>query len=119
MSQVLDRVLPRYTFGERHATVVAATPERTYRAIKEATADEMPLVRLLFGLRSLPARLTGHDGLPSTADTSLYDQLVAAGFTVLDDQPGDEIVGWNHLPIVEARRWRGSARAGRGRFHWV
>ena len=92
MSQVLDRVLPRHTFGERHATVVAATPERTYRAIKEATADEMPLVRLLFGLRSLPARLTGHDGLPSTADTSLYDQLVAAGFTVLDDQPGDEIV---------------------------
>lgn len=88
----MDRIFPRHGFSERHTILVAAPPERAYQAIKEATAGEMPLVRLLFGLRSLPTRLTGHGGLPSAADSSLYDQLVAAGFTVLADTPADEVV---------------------------
>lgn len=92
MNQILDRMLPRYAFVDQHATFVAATPERTYHAVKEATAGEMALVRLLFGLRSVPARFSGSHGLPSTADSSLYDQLVAAMFTVLADEPGGEIV---------------------------
>ena len=89
---MLDRVLPTYGFVDQHATFVAASRKRTYHAVKEATAGEMPLVLMLFGLRSVPARLTGHGGLPSGAGASLYDQLVDGLFTVLADEPGREIV---------------------------
>jgi hypothetical protein len=88
----LAELLPEYDFNEVHACSVAAPGARVYEAVKAATAGEMPLVRALFAVRSLPAMLRGRGGLPRAKDESLYEQMVRFGFTVLADDPGRELV---------------------------
>ena len=88
----LAELLPTYDFNEVHVRWVGAPPERAYEAIKTATAGEMPLVRLLFGIRSLPGKLTGKGGLPAAKDESLYEQMLGFGFTILDEQPGRQVI---------------------------
>jgi hypothetical protein len=51
----------------------------------------MPLVRLLFAVRSLPARLAGKRGLPADSAVALYEQL-ARRFVPLAEDPGREVV---------------------------
>jgi hypothetical protein len=88
----LDELLPRHDFNEAHARVIAAPPDRVFEAVKTVTLGEMPLVRLLFGVRSLPARLAGGRGLPRAKDEPLLAQMVNLGFTVLAEDPKREIV---------------------------
>lgn len=52
---LLDGIMPEFQFGEAYRVSVDALPGRTLEAIKQTTPGEMPLVRLLFQLRSLPA----------------------------------------------------------------
>src|SRR6266542_3350602 len=47
-NRALDRFLPDYHFVERHAIRVRAPAYVVYRATREVTAAEMPLVPLLF-----------------------------------------------------------------------
>jgi hypothetical protein len=88
----LDELLPRYDFNEVHARVIAAPPDRVFEAVKTVTLGEMPLVRLLFAIRSLPARLARGRGLPRAKDEPLLGEMVALGFTVLAEDPKREIV---------------------------
>jgi hypothetical protein len=109
----LAELLPAYDFNEVHVRWVEAPPERVYQAIKDVTAGEMPLVRLLFAIRSLPGKLTGKGQLPAAKHESLYAQMVGFGFTVLDEQPARELV----LGIVD-QAWKvdgGQTAAIRGR----
>ncbi len=88
----LDELLPGYQFRERRGLDVVATPEAVWAALRHVTLGEMPLVRLLFGVRSLPALVSGHAGLPSRAEAPLLDQMLAFGFTLLADEAGREVV---------------------------
>lgn len=88
---LLDELLPRWDFRERHGRTVAATPERVWDAINEVTLGEMPLARLLFRLR----------GMPQAADRPLLDQMLAGGFALLGEEPGRELAAG-----VVARMWR-------------
>jgi hypothetical protein len=85
----LERLLPRYHFVERHATEVAAPPERVLAAVREVTPPEAPLLRALFRLRGLPGR----------RDEPILAQLLA-GFELLVDEPQELVFGaigrpWN------------------------
>jgi hypothetical protein len=88
----LDELLPRYDLNEVHARVIAAPPDRVFEAVKTVTLAEVPLVRLLFGIRSLPARLAGGRGLPRAKDEPLFGEMVELGFTVLAEDPKREVV---------------------------
>jgi hypothetical protein len=88
----LDDLLPQADVRERHRLVVAAPPDRVWQALKTTTLREMPLVWLLFGLRSLPARLTRNRGLPSALEEPLFTQMAARGFALLAEDPGRELV---------------------------
>ncbi len=70
------------------------------------TLEEMPLVRLLFALRSLPARLAGGRGLPERKHEPLFAQMVEFGFTVLAEDPGREVVAG-----VVAQMWKRGSKA--------
>jgi hypothetical protein len=102
---LLEDLLPRYDFDEVHTRVVAP-PDRVFEAVKAVTLDEMPLVRLLFALRSLPARLAGGRGLPQAKDEPLFAQMVEFGFTGLAEDPRREVVAG-----VVAQLWKRGGKA--------
>jgi hypothetical protein len=102
----LDELLPRYDLNEVHARVIAAPPDRVFEAVKTITLAEMPLVRLLFGIRSLPARLAGGRGLPRPKDEPLFGEMVDLGFTVLAEDPKREVV----VGVV-AQMWKRGGQA--------
>jgi len=105
---LLEDLLPRYDFNEVHTRVVAAPPDRVFEAVKAVTLAEMPLVRVLFGLRSLPARLSGGRPLPQAKHRPLFTQMVEFGFTVLAEDPGREVVAG-----VVAQMWKRRGQATR------
>jgi hypothetical protein len=84
--------MPEYQFDEKHRILVHAPPERALEAARLATPGEMPLVRLLFGIRSLPAIVLRRSGLPTARDDSLYEQMLDFGFVFLAEEPGRELV---------------------------
>ncbi len=88
----LDQLLPHYDFRECHHRVIDASRDRVYDAVWTVTLGEMPLVPLLFDLRSLPAILAGKGSLPRKQDKPLLRQMIASGFTLLADDPGWEVV---------------------------
>lgn len=101
MSATLDRLLPEYAFRSAHHVTVAAPPPAVWEAVRHVTPGELPLTRILTGLRALPARLLGHSdaGRIAAADRSVVDQFVARGFAILhEDVPRSLAVGAAGMP---------------------
>ncbi|MFH1841892.1 MAG: hypothetical protein ABIF77_01680 [bacterium] len=63
----LDLALPVYHFHEVHHKVIDAPGEAVLAAFRDLRVSEIRLLRTLFNLRSLSARLTGHQ-TPDFAD---------------------------------------------------
>ena len=72
----LDEVLPVYRHRERHQRTVAASPAEVWKALLALKADELPLSRVLIGLRSIPRVFLGKVRLSDGART----QPVIDGF---------------------------------------
>jgi len=89
---LLDKFVPEYDFGEVHSTRLSAPPKRALEEIKLVNLGEMSLVRLLFAVRSIPARVGGKRGLPSEKAESLYEQMLDFGFVLLAEELGRELV---------------------------
>jgi hypothetical protein len=89
---LLDRIVPRYEFEEVHKISVDAPPGQTLEAAELATPGEMPLVRLLFAVRSLPAKLARKRGLSTERTSPLLGQMLGSGFVPLAREPGLEVV---------------------------
>jgi hypothetical protein len=109
---LLDNALPDYDVHERHARYVAAPPERVDEAVRAVTIGDMPLARLLFSIRAIPARLTRRTGRPQPLDVPLLEEALRRGFGVLGEERGDELVvgmigqPWK-LVVGETRRFQG------------
>ena len=111
---LIDEFLPEYEVSERHSTIVAAAPPDALAAARTVTPGELPLVRALFALRSLPALVVRRGGLPAKKDEPLAEQMVDFGFVPL--APGDDeiVLGFagkrgkvtagsmRHLPSADA-----------------
>jgi hypothetical protein len=80
---LLDRVLPTYEFGNRHAIVIDAPPDVVSAAFSgfRLETDGPWGVRALFRLRGLRP-LTG----------TLRHALASRGFTVIAERPGEQVV---------------------------
>jgi len=88
----LDRFLPTYHFNETHSIDVRASASTIFRSIKEMTPSELsPVFRLLFWIRSLPARLVGKSDTGFSPSHPLLKQL-EDNFIFLADIPDREIV---------------------------
>lgn len=98
---LLDELMPRYEFEEVHSIRLSAPPERALDAVKQATPGEMPLVRLLFAIRSLPAIFSRGSGLPTGRSEPLWKQMLNFGFVLLGEERGRELVA-----SVVAQPWR-------------
>lgn len=93
----LDEVLPEYDFVERHRVAVRS-PAAALAGAKTATPGEMPLVRALFALRSVPALLTRGRGLPAEKGRPLVEQMVEFGFVPLAEGEDEVVLGFTGQP---------------------
>jgi hypothetical protein len=89
---LLEEIVPEYDFGEVHEVRLAAPPETALVAVRMVELGEMPLVRVLFAVRSVPARVAGKGGLPAAAADPLYGQMLDFGFVPIGEEPGRELV---------------------------
>lgn len=58
-----DKYLPDYHFSEKHSTVIHKKPSDIWPIIIEGDLSGSWLIRLLFSLRGMPARMTTFKGL--------------------------------------------------------
>jgi hypothetical protein len=94
-AMLLDRYLPRYDITETHAVVIDADTELTWQAVRKSDLSRSAVIRVLLELRSLPNRLQallkGQPSEPSRPPLML-DDMERAGFLLLGESPGHEIV---------------------------
>lgn len=89
---LLEEIVSEYDFGEVHAVRLPASPEVALGAVKQVRLGEIPLVRVLFAVRSIPAYVAGERGLPTDGADPLYRQLLDFGFVSIGEEPGRELV---------------------------
>lgn len=87
---LLDQVLPRWHYRSQHALAVPAPAAEALAAARAVGVRDSLVVRVLLGLRGLP-----------TPDATIEAALLAAGFAVVAEEPGRELV----LAAV-GRPWR-------------
>jgi hypothetical protein len=84
---------PAWQFDERHATRIAAPPERVFAAIHAVTAREIRFFRLLTSIRR-GGRSQGENILDAPSDVPLVDVALRGGFVLLaDDAPRELVIG--------------------------
>jgi hypothetical protein len=96
---LIDRYLPTFDVTQISETRVEASPEETYRAIREADLRD-PLVQALFSIRALPLRIARrlHRAPPPPPPPApgkvTFGSLTNAGtgWVLLAEQPGVEFV---------------------------
>lgn len=93
---LIDRFVPRSDVSLEFDIVVDAPADEVYRAIRAADLRD-PVISALFALRELPQRLARrlHGQLPPPAPPRLtFGTMLenGAGWTLLADQPGNELV---------------------------
>jgi hypothetical protein len=89
---LLGSLLPTYDFREFHQTRVRAPASCVFRAVKELTPHELPMMRILMAISFLPTRLISRSRLAVFSGRSVLKEFVAAGFLILADQHDQEIV---------------------------
>jgi hypothetical protein len=83
---LIDDFLPTWDEAERHDTLVAASPARVEQALRELSARDLPLTRLLFAVRGALSPDKPDPGVP------FLESLRKAGFITLAEAPGRELV---------------------------
>ena len=131
-ARLIDEFLPVYTFVERHAIDVRASPDAVYRAIRSTDLARALPVRLLLALRALPGALgAGAAGLTRLTrrirTPVTLEEFERHGFVVLAERPPEELliglVGafWKvqgGLCGADAARFCGPQPAGTARAAW-
>jgi len=100
---LLDRLMPAADHRESHSIRVAAPPDRVWDALHRVTFRDVPLARVLMGLRDLPARLRGRGGGLLPLDEPLLDVFREMGFITVAEEPGQALAMG-----AAARFWRAS-----------
>ena len=89
---LLSHFLPTYDFNEVHRVTVHAPASRVFTAIKEVQLQELPVFRILFGLRALPKRLGG-DSVPHfDLREPLFRWACRSGFVLLAEVAEEELI---------------------------
>jgi hypothetical protein len=84
---LIDEFLPVYDFSEYHCIVVDAPIEKVYTVVRTLDLTGARLLRILFWVRSIPARLRGERALgPTLAD------LQDLGLILLGETPPHELL---------------------------
>ena len=89
---LIDSFAPNPDAVETHRIAINASPEVVYRALWTADLGSSLVIKFLLALRSLPEFIV-HPRQPLRRDRRITLQtLIDAGFGVLAEQPGKEVV---------------------------
>ena len=77
---LIDQILPRYDQHEYHQIRIRGNPTEVYETVRVLDFSDSFLIRTLFRLRGLPATLKS------------VEDLLQAGFVLVDERPGQEFV---------------------------
>lgn len=120
----LDELMPAFRHRERHSRTIGAPPEVVWNAMLAVTASELPLSRLLMGIRSLPQRVAGRrDSFNAGAARPVIETFLESGFrTLAEERPRLLVVGAAMQPwrlvggqvadVVDAAGFRAFDRPG-------
>ena len=75
-----DKYLPHYHFNEKHDILITRSPQEIYQLIDKLDFSESKVIRLLFALRGMPARMMNKKGLEKN------------GIVELEKKKDDEII---------------------------
>lgn len=78
---LIDRFLPHGDFAERHEIAVAASPERTWAAVRALDLRDDAVIRTVLRIRGIPV-----------AGKLTLDEAPRLGFMLLGEEPGVEVV---------------------------
>ena len=95
---LLDVWLPRYEFSEHHETRVHASGPEVQRSLREVDVAQIPLVRALMTLRTLPGlvlapRATLARARRAAASERRRSLMGLDGFALLADEPDEIVLG--------------------------
>ncbi len=127
---LISRFMPAPSLREIDRIAVAAEAGRAYALIRNVDLQQLRFIRLLFGLRALPERLTGvFRRQPAAPAGSRIDDITrsGSGFLLLGEAPGKEVVigsaGKFWQPKIEFARvtsetFTAFAEPGYGKLAW-
>ncbi len=112
---MIDSIMPRCHFSERHQRRLAASPQRAMAELRLIDLTRSPLIRSLFALRGVPAGTLG--------------TMFAGGFRVLDEQADRGLVvgsvgrfwgsGGGIEPIADTAAFLANRKPGCARLAWA
>ena len=109
-SPLIENYLPAFDVSDYRETRVRADPDRAYAALRSLDINRSRIVRMLFAIRALPARVRGGVPAPVPPAKSLLDQALEIGWRILEERQGREIVvGSVTRPWEAVVRFRGLA----------
>jgi hypothetical protein len=82
---LIDQIMPGYDRREVHRRTSDASPAAIWDAVHDLSNDELGLMRILMGLRSLGRNRKGDS-------RTVLDSFKRMGFRVIAEQPGEELV---------------------------
>ena len=88
---ILDEQLPEWHVRERHSVRIAVAPADALAAARAVTANEVPVLLVLMGLRSLPAAIARRSR--RRVGAPLLDDFRRMGFAPLADSPEELAYG--------------------------
>jgi hypothetical protein len=87
----IDEFAPSFHFREQHETIIAATPDRIYQAIRAVSADEIALFQTFTWIRRFGR--SGPESIMNAPEHQpILDVATKTGFLLLQDQPSREVV---------------------------
>jgi len=104
-STLLNVFLPEFHYNEIHRISIRASASSVFRAIKEVTPSELPLlVHFLFFARSLPTRLTSRYKSGLKYSKPILEQILGVSFILL----GEDVNHEEALGII-GKFWRATS----------
>lgn len=87
MPDPLDEFMPVYRHRERHQRTIAAAPNAVWDALLAVTFRELPLSRLLMGVRSIPSRVLVGRARSDDSQRPVIETFRKGGFRELRVDP--------------------------------
>lgn len=87
-TELLESWLPDFDFVEQHAIMIRSDPSLVYETVRDLDFRDVPVIRALFALRSLPGLLQR----PAKKLGMTLQDLEKSGFRILDEKPAEELV---------------------------